>query len=128
MQTGEGGKATLWLWGHKRVPVELEVERYPFVAWAGRVLGLVVGWIVATVATLVGTFDPFIACFPFVIGLGMIRRGIRGRYRVRSFAGSCPRCDSALHLAPGSRISLPHRFDCFRCHFEPELHLGAAPR
>lgn len=46
-----------------------------------------------------------------------------GRYRVRAFAGTCPRCERELKLAPGSRIGLPHTLTCFACHFEPRLEV-----
>jgi hypothetical protein len=32
----------------------------------------VVGWLASTWVTLVFTFDPFVASFPFVIGLGLV--------------------------------------------------------
>jgi hypothetical protein len=122
--TSTSGNATLKLWGHGRVAAHLEVERYPLWAWMARVGVFLLIWIVGSVVTLVFTFDPFVASFPFMLGLGLVYRGIRGRYRVRSFAGACPRCSNQLELKPGSKINLPHRLDCFACHFEPELHLG----
>jgi hypothetical protein len=123
MKATSPSTATLHIWGHQRVPARLDVERYPLWAWIARIACFAAAWIVTSVLTLVITFDPFIASFPFAIGLGLVYRAIRGRYRVREFAGTCPRCESALELKPGSKINLPHRMDCFRCHFEPELHL-----
>ena len=43
------------------------------------------------------------------------------RYRVRWFAGQCPRCGHDLELPRGTAINLPHTLTCFHCHFEPEL-------
>lgn len=43
------------------------------------------------------------------------------RYRVRYFAGSCPRCGRELRLPRGAAINLPHSLTCFGCHFEPQL-------
>jgi hypothetical protein len=114
------------VWGHGRVPVHLEIERYPTWAWILRVTLRVIGWIVITALTLIITFDPFIASFPFVIGIGLIYSSIRGRYLVRSFNGNCPACAKALALAPGSKINLPHELTCFGCHFAPELILTEA--
>lgn len=42
-------------------------------------------------------------------------------YRVRWFAGQCPRCGHDLHLPRGTAISLPYAVTCFQCHFEPCL-------
>jgi hypothetical protein len=126
MHQNTAARATLRIWGHTRVEAKLEVERYPFWAWIGRVALFAVIWIVGTFLTLVLTFDPFVASFPFVLGIGLVYRGIRGRYKVRAFSGVCPRCRNTLDLKPGSKINLPHRLDCFKCHFEPELHLEAA--
>lgn len=50
-----------------------------------------------------------------------------GRYRVRAFAGACPRCEEELSLTPGTRIDLPHALTCFHCHFEPRLEMVLAP-
>jgi hypothetical protein len=119
--TGEQTSAQLWIWGHERVPAELEVERYSTVAWIGRIVTRVVAWVVGTVLTLVITFDPFIATFPFVIGIGVIYRSVRGRHLVRRFRGECPACRRELVIEPGSKIDLPHTLTCFGCHFEPEL-------
>jgi hypothetical protein len=124
MNASHTPKATLWIWGHRRVEAHLEVERYPLWAWVARVAAFILAWALGTFLTLILTFDPFIATFPFVVGIGLVHRAFRGRYRVNAFSGTCPRCDNALDLKPGSKISLPHRLDCFRCHFEPELRLG----
>lgn len=43
------------------------------------------------------------------------------RYRVRWFAGQCPRCGHDLELPRGAAISLPYALTCFHCHFEPQL-------
>jgi hypothetical protein len=118
-----GPNATLRIWGHARVAARLDVDRYPFWAWVGRITLFTGVWKVGTLLTLVITFDPFVAMFPFVLGIGLIYHGVKGRYRVRQFRGVCPRCRNELELKPGSKIALPHRLDCFRCHFEPELHL-----
>jgi hypothetical protein len=115
--------ATLRLWGHGRVAAELDVERYPVLTWIGRIVLFAAVWLVGTALTLIITFDPFVASFPFVLGLGLVYQGIKGRYRVRAFRGACPRCSHALDLKAGSKINLPHQLDCFNCHFEPELHL-----
>lgn len=117
-------RASIRLWGHRSVPAHLSVERYPRCAWLGRIALFVLAWMVGTSGTLIVTFDPFIASFPFVLGLGMIHHAIRGRYRVNSFRGACPRCATELVVKPGSKIRLPYSLTCFHCHFEPALVLA----
>jgi hypothetical protein len=115
--------AVVHLRGHGTRPARLDVIRYSPVAWLTRVLRYAFGWLGATFATLVITFDPFVASFPFVIGLGYLYRTIRGRYAVRHFEGECPRCSTPLTLKPGAKIPLPLDLVCYACHHEPELRL-----
>lgn len=61
----------------------------------------------------------------FLAGLYLPYHLWTGKYRVLSFAGSCPRCGRALHLTRGSKIDLPHKLTCFTCHFEPRLEVPA---
>lgn len=116
--------AVVHLRGHTPTAAHLEVARFPAVAWIGRIVLHVLGWLVSTAATLLITFDPFIASFPLVIGLAMVYRSVRGRYRVDAFRGTCPRCAGELELKPGTRIPLPYPVVCYRCHHEPELRIG----
>jgi|GEM_PF-3720975 len=125
MQKLDAAHATIRLWGHPHVSAELEVERYPVWIWVGRVGLFLLWWIIGTLSTLLLTFDPFMAWFPFVLGMALVYRGIVGRYRVHAFSGVCPRCGCELKLRPGSKINLPCKLDCFSCHFEPELHLSS---
>jgi hypothetical protein len=124
VDVGEAPNARVRLSGHESLPAWLEVERLGVVRWTSRVAVRAVLWIVSSVLTVVLTFDPFVASFPFVIGLGLVYRGIVCRYRVRAFTGACPRCRQALRVEPGSTIGVPHPVDCYGCHFQPELHVG----
>jgi hypothetical protein len=120
--------AVVHLRGHGSTPADLEVTRYSPVAWIGRILRYVVAWLVVSALTLVITFDPFVASFPFVIGGGYVYHTIRGRFHVHRFSGKCPRCSNGLELKRGSKIPLPYPLNCFNCHHEPELRLtGAGP-
>lgn len=74
--------------------------------------------------------------YPWVVGAlacgaFLAHREWTGRYRVRAFAGLCPRCSRPLHLGVDRAISLPHQLTCYGCHFEPQLEVrfgdGAAP-
>lgn len=75
---------------------------------------------------------PFLAWVPphlpwvatsFVVGLFLARRRWKGRYRVHSFAGICPRCGASLSMGIDHLISLPHTLTCYHCHFEPRLEV-----
>ena len=113
--------ARIELFGHPPRPAHLEIVVYPRWARVARTVGFVMLWVGSTALTLVLTFDPFIASFPFLIGAWLVYNSWRGKYRVQAFRGSCPRCDEELKVEPGSKIRLPHAMVCYHCHFEPEL-------
>ncbi len=113
--------ARIVLRGHGSVPAEAEVVEYPRSVWLLRTLGYTLLWLVWTLLTLLFTFDPFIASFPFVIGLALVYKSWKGRYQVHSFRAQCPRCKHPLEIKPGSKIDLPHPMVCYTCHHEPEL-------
>lgn len=113
--------ARIILRGHGSVPAELEVVKYPRGRWVLRTLGYVLLWLVWTLGTLLFTFDPFVASFPFVIGAALAYRSWHGRYQIRAFRGHCPRCENELTIKPGSKVNLPHPLVCYNCHHEPEL-------
>ena len=113
--------ARVLLGGHASRPAHLVAVRYPFWARAGRTLAYAAGWLLSTAGTLAFTFDPFVASFPFVLGISLTYRSWKGRFRVEAFRGECPRCGLELPLKPGSRIDLPHALVCYNCHHEPEL-------
>lgn len=117
--------AVVRLRGHGSVPARVEVTRFSTLAWIGRVLLFILCWLGGSWLTLVLTFDPFVASFPFVLGMGLVYRGVRGRYTVHAFQGVCPRCREALRIEPGSKIPLPYPMTCFSCHHEPELLVRA---
>lgn len=106
---------------HGSLPAEVEVVKYPRTRWALRTLGYVVLWVGWTVGTLLFTFDPFVASFPFVIGAALAYRSWKGGYQIRAFQGHGPRCENELTIKPGSKIDLPHPLVCYNCHHEPEL-------
>jgi hypothetical protein len=116
--------AVVHLRGHGSTPAVLAVSRYSVVGWSIRVVRYVAGWLGVSGATLIFTFDPFVASFPFVIGLGYVYRTVRGRYHVRHFEGNCPRCSARLALKPGSKIPLPYDLVCYSCHHEPQLRIA----
>lgn len=116
--------AVIHLGGHPPTAAHLRVTPVPPLRRAARVLAYAAAWLLSSWLTLVLTFDPFVASFPFVIGLGLLFRTLRGRYRVESFRGNCPRCAGPLDLEPGSRIPLPLSLVCYGCHHESELRIA----
>lgn len=44
-----------------------------------------------------------------------------GEYYVTHFEGRCPRCDTPLEMARGTRIRGDHTLDCYGCHRHPTL-------
>lgn len=113
--------ARIVLGGHPTRPARLVARRYPVWARMVRTLAFVVLWVGSTAGTLIFTFDPFVATFPFAIGVSFVYKSWKGRFRVEDFEAACPRCGEGLLLKPGSRISLPHPMVCYSCHHEPEL-------
>lgn len=59
----------------------------------------------------------------FLGGVFLAHRCWTGRYRIRSFAGICPRCGSTLSLGIERTVDLPHTLTCYNCHFEPRLEV-----
>lgn len=117
--------ARLTLRAHHPSPARVELSRRTVPDRAARtVLWLVLFW---SVPLLVGAAPhrPWVVA-SLGLGVFLAHREWTARYRVRAFAGICPRC--GRHLSPGARnIDLPHRLSCYRCHFEPVLEVGLEP-
>ena len=56
-----------------------------------------------------------------VIGGYLAWRYWRGEYYLIGFEGKCPRCDTALDVARGTRVRRRHTLECYSCHRHPEL-------
>ena len=115
--------ALLRLWAHHPGPARVELQYRPA---PGRFARALLSWIVCW-----GSL-PFVIWLPphypwvaiaFLGGVYLPYRFWTGKYIVRAFAGSCPRCGHRLELGRGSKIDLPHTLTCFHCHFEPRLVL-----
>jgi hypothetical protein len=116
--------AHLTLRAHRPAPARVELEQvHPFRRWFGTI-----GWLVSTWGAI-----PFLLWVPphypwvtlaFVGGAYLAYRSWKGRFAVRSFAGICPRCGSALSMGIDRTIDLPHTLTCFTCHFEPRLEVS----
>ncbi len=113
--------------GHRPAPARVELVYRP-AAWRGAraMLLLVFFWGMVPLAAAIPPHYPW-ALASLAAGAYLSHRAWTGRFRVRAFAGSCPRCARELELRPGTGISLPHALTCFTCHFEPQLEVVLAP-
>jgi hypothetical protein len=115
--------AQMTLRAHKPAPARVELQfrtaRYR-AAWAAA--WLIGCWGAIPLLVWVPPHYPWVA-LAFIAGWYMAYREWRGRYRVTSFAGICPRCARPLSLGADKLIDLPHKLTCFTCHFEPRLEV-----
>ena len=111
--------------GHTPAPARAEIVRVPLFQRAALPLISALGF--CGLAALLLVLPPHYPYFlgPLALGVYFPHRFWTGRYRVRAFAGICPRCGRHLQLAPRTRIDLPVVVTCFGCHFEPLLDVSA---
>jgi hypothetical protein len=116
----------LTLSGHVPAPARVEIVRVPLLRRGALTLASALGfWGLAVVLIVLPPHYPyFLGALAF--GVYFPYRFWTGKYRVRAFAGICPRCGGHLQLAPGTRIDLPLTVTCFACHFEPVLEISPA--
>lgn len=57
------------------------------------------------------------------IGSYLAWRYWTGEYYVVGFEGKCPRCETPLEMARGTRVKGGHTLDCYGCHRKPVLIL-----
>ena len=126
--------ARITLRAHPPAPARLELVEQPLPGRLVRtVLSLVVCWGAIPLLIWIPPHYPWVLA-AFVSGLYLAWKFWTGKYRVRSFVGSCPRCGRYLIIRSGTRIDLPYTLTCFSCHWEPKLEINssaapvAAPR
>jgi hypothetical protein len=117
-------RAHLTLRAHRPSPARVELVYRPRV-WR---LAMTVAWIVVCWGSIplllwVPPHYPWIT-LAFLAGAYFAHRSWNGRYSIRSFAGICPRCGSAMSLGVERTVDLPHTLTCFSCHFEPRLEVN----
>jgi hypothetical protein len=118
--------ALVTLRAHQPAPARVELVYQPATRRALRVLiCLAVFWGALPFLIWLPPHYPWVAV-SFATGLFLAHRQWVGRYRVRSFAGICPRCGAPLSMGLDHTISLPHTLTCFHCHFEPRLEVHFA--
>ena len=118
----------LTLSGHMPAPARVAIVRISLLQRAALTLITALGfWGLALVLLILPPHFPYFL-LPLAFGIYFPYHFWTGRYRVRAFAGICPRCGHHLQLAPSTRIDLPAGVTCFACHFEPQLEvLAQAP-
>lgn len=116
--------AYVTLRAHSPAPARVELV---YRGAAGRflraALSLVLCWGAIPFIFRVPLHYPWLAT-AFIAGAFLAYRSWTGRYRVRSFAGICPRCGSPLSLGSDRIVDLPHTLTCYSCHFEPCLEVA----
>lgn len=116
--------ARLTLAGHEPVAAQATVVYRPARERTTRALIALLGfWALVPIVFFIPPHIPW-ALIAFVCGIYFSIKQWRGEYIVQSFTGECPRCHSPLTIAPGTRIRLPHKIDCFNCHHEPSLEVA----
>lgn len=119
--------AVIVLPGHADTEARVHVDAVPLRARVMHTLAVAGTWgAIATATFLVTMFDPFMSSMPVLVGAVSTWKSWRGRYRIRAFQASCPRCGSEIRLKRDARVSVPHPLVCYACHHEPELVLRAA--
>lgn len=115
--------AILTLPGHRPAPARVELVYRPTGGRMARALAcLLFFWGILPLVVWIPPHYPW-ALGSFAAGAYLAHRAWTGRFRVRAFAGICPRCERELSLPPGTGISLPHTLTCYACHFEPQLRV-----
>jgi hypothetical protein len=124
--TAQAPLALVTLRAHQPAPARVELLYKPLPGRLVRaLLCLLVFWGALPFLIWIPPHYPWVTV-SFVTGLFLAHRQWTGRYRVRSFAGICPRCGAALSMGVDHAISLPHTLTCYRCHFEPRLEVRFA--
>lgn len=115
--------ALITLPGHHPAPARVELVYRPTSWRLVRTLACVVFfWGIIPLVVWIPPHYPWVLG-SLAAGAYLAHRAWMGRFRVRAFAGICPRCEQELSLPPGSGISLPHTLTCYSCHFEPQLQV-----
>lgn len=109
--------------GHDPTPARAEITYRPRSLRLTRALLSVLGfWALVPLVFFIPPHLPW-ALAAFALGVYFAWTNWAGTYQVRSIRGSCPRCDSALTVKPGTKISLPYKMTCYHCHHEPRLEM-----
>ena len=125
MTTSDGaaaGRARIVLPGHADTIARVEVRPIPSRNRVLRTLWLAGVWGTITAAVFfVTVFDPFMTSMPAFVGAASVYRSWRGRFELRAFEASCPRCGAELKMKRNARFGAQAPLVCYTCHHEPEL-------
>jgi len=116
------GRARIVLPGHADTIARVEVRPISSRNRVLRTLGLAGLWgTVTTAVFFITVFDPFMTSMPAFVGAASVYRSWRGRFELRAFEASCPRCGSELKMKRNARVGAQAPLVCYTCHHEPEL-------
>ena len=125
MTTSNGtaaGRARIVLPGHADTIARVEVKLISSRNRVLRTLGLAGLWgTITTAVFFITVFDPFMTSMPAFVGAASVYRSWRGRFELRAFEASCPRCGSELKMKRNARVGAQAPLVCYTCHHEPEL-------
>jgi hypothetical protein len=116
------GRARIVLPGHADTIARVEVRPISSRNRVLRTLGLAGMWGTITAAVFfITVFDPFMTSMPAFVGAASVYRSWRGRFELRAFEASCPRCGTELKMKRNARVGAQAPLVCYTCHHEPEL-------
>lgn len=125
MTTSNGtaaGHARIVLPGHADTIARVEVRPISSRNRVLRTLGLAGLWgTITTAVFFITVFDPFMTSMPAFVGAASVYRSWRGRFELRAFEASCPRCGTELKMKRNARVGAQAPLVCYTCHHEPEL-------
>lgn len=125
MTTSNGtaaGRARIVLPGHADTIARVEVRPISSRNRVLRTLGLAGLWgTITTAVFFITVFDPFMTSMPAFVGAASVYRSWRGRFELRAFEASCPRCGTELKMKRNARVGAQAPLVCYTCHHEPEL-------
>lgn len=125
MTTSNGtaaGRARIVLPGHADTIARVEVRPISSRNRVLRTLGLAGLWgTITTAVFFITVFDPFMTSMPAFVGAASVYRSWRGRFELRAFEASCPRCGTELKMKRNARVGAHAPLVCYTCHHEPEL-------
>lgn len=113
--------AQIQAFGHSPADASLSAFGRP-AAWRvrGAVIRLVATLILAPLVAIIPPHAPWVVAV-LITGLIFTRRRWTEKLTVTAFEGDCPKCGSALSLAPGTRLLNPHALTCESCHHSLSL-------
>lgn len=127
MDTPQTLEARLSLFGFVSTPALLSVTPRTRTTRVTRAIASVIGSVL--LAPVVFLIPPHAEWVMITIATGLYwaRKNWIAEYVVAEFAGTCPRCFTAVGIRRGATLRFPHAVTCYSCHQHPVLERGPAP-